>query len=70
MQIKVSDTGAAIKTLDNAGNGITVVDGFIIIQSDIDIAAGEYMYDLEVTKDSIKTTYIYGIFIVVSDITT
>lgn len=68
MQIRTPDLATIMQTLQ-IGSGITIVDNSIVISADINFDAGEYVYDLAVTDaSSVKTTYLYGAFIVYNDV--
>jgi|688.fasta_scaffold1162827_1 hypothetical protein len=68
MQVRTPDLQTVVLTIET-GNGITIVDSSIQIQKDVDIDAGEYVYDLQVVKDSVTTTYLKGGYFVTQNVT-
>lgn len=74
IEIRKTITSSTVElTLTEGGGGITVggqYNNMITINKDIDLAAGNYVYDMavEFSNTNIKT-YIWGNFIVYQDIT-
>lgn len=68
MQVRTPDLQTVVLTIEN-GSGITIVDNAILIHKDITIPSGEYVYDLQVTKDSVITTYLKGGYFVTQNVT-
>lgn len=68
MEIRTPDLQTVLLTIAT-GNGATVSGNSIIIQKDITIAAGEYVYDLQTIKDGVTTTYLKGAFFVTRNVT-
>lgn len=71
LQVRPTETSATVSLAITNGNGITITgDGKnqVSIYKLITIAAGEYVYDLQITYSSGQVkTYLYGEFIVSDD---
>ena len=68
MEVRTPDFQTIALTIAN-GTGITVSGNSILIQKDITINPGEYIYDLQAIKDGVTTTYLKGAFFVTQNIT-
>ena len=73
IQVRTTPTATNAELTLTLGNGLTIggVDNNqVIINSIVDISAGNYVYDLTVVFPSeIVKTYVWGTFIVFEDIT-
>lgn len=70
MQVRQSATSSTVLIALTEGDGITVTGNTISVNKKITIAAGNYVYDLEIEYGSGDVrTYIFGDFVVTEDIT-
>ncbi len=70
---KTANASVADLTLKTGGNGITISgasNNQIVLNKVVNIAAGNYLYDMNVTFPSgLVKTYVWGTFLVQEDIT-
>ena len=70
---KTANASVAELTLKTGGNGITISgasNNQIVLNKVVNIAAGNYLYDMNVTFPSgLVKTYVWGTFLVQEDIT-
>ena len=73
MEVRDEAGGTVLLTLQTGGSGITLTDGLIALLKDaatMNIAAGEYVYDLQVIyPDASVKTWFRGTFTVSEDVT-
>lgn len=71
MQVRSSPTNSTVVFSFTEGDGITVGgtnNNIITLGKIVNIAAGTYVYDMEITTGSVVKTYIKGDFIVSNDV--
>jgi hypothetical protein len=70
---KTANASAVDLSLSTGGNGITIAgasNNQIVLNKVVNIAAGNYLYDMNVTFPSgVVKTYVWGTFLVQEDIT-
>ena len=70
---KTANAPAVDLSLSTGGNGITISgvgNNLIVLNKVVNIAAGNYLYDMNVTFPSgVVKTYVWGTFLVQEDIT-
>ncbi len=70
---KTANASAVDLSLSTGGNGITISgvgNNQIVLNKVVNIAAGNYLYDMNVTSPSgVVKTYVWGTFLVQEDIT-
>lgn len=72
LQIKRDPVSDVIELELDLSDGITISGASfneINLSKIVDLAAGTYTYDLEVTKNSVVTTYLKGKIIITQDVT-
>jgi hypothetical protein len=74
MQVRINSEEDVVLEWNTSDNSIVITGNEVFVKEkagiDMDIPAGKYKYDLQLTySDGVISTIVYGLFIVKSDIT-